>query len=114
MGSGPESTDPAFLMNLIKSSGYSHEWFPRQKAPSTDWEVRMDQLMDAQMQTLDYAERKKDYDEVQEILAEQQPMIFTVTPMYYAAIRSDIGNVRASALSSYRATWNAEELYFKK
>ncbi len=41
-------------------------------------------------------------------------MIFTVTPMYYAAIRSDVGNVRASALSSYRATWNAEELYFKK
>jgi len=63
---------------------------------------------------LNYDERKKDYDEVQEILAEEQPMIFTVTPMYYAAIRSDIGNVRASALSSYRATWNAEELYFKK
>jgi hypothetical protein len=41
-------------------------------------------------------------------------MILTVTPMYYAAVRSDIGNVRASALSSYRATWNAEELYFKK
>jgi peptide/nickel transport system substrate-binding protein len=114
MGWAPQITDPSGNMNILKSGGYSHEWFPRQKAPSTDWEARMDQLMDAQMQTLDYAERKKDYDEVQEILAEQQPMIFTVTPMYYAAIRSDIGNVRASALSSYRATWNAEELYFKK
>ncbi len=70
--------------------------------------------MDAQMQTLDFAERKKDFDEVQEILAEEQPMIFTVTPMDYAAIRPDIGNVRASALSYYRVTWNAEELYFKK
>jgi len=47
-------------------------------------------------------------------MAEQVPLIFTVTPMYYAAIRSDIGNVRASSLSSYRVTWNAEELYFKK
>ncbi len=69
--------------------------------------------MDAQMKTLDFAERKKDFNEVQEILAEQQPMIFTVTPMYYAAIRSDIGNVRPTPLSYYRVTWNAEELYFK-
>ncbi|HTX21885.1 MAG TPA: ABC transporter substrate-binding protein [Candidatus Aquilonibacter sp.] len=108
------SADPSDDMNVLKSDGFTHEWFPREKMPSTPWEARIDQLMDAQMQTLNYAERKKDYDEVQEILAEQQPMIFTATPMYYAAIRSDIGNVRASALSSYRATWNAEELYFKK
>ena len=43
----------------------------------------------------------------------QQPMIFTVTPMYYASIRPDIGNVRATPLSYYQVTWNAEELYFK-
>jgi peptide/nickel transport system substrate-binding protein len=114
MGLAPgTSADPSDGMNVIKSSGYTHFWFPREKAPSTDWEARVDYLMDAQMKTLDYAERKKDYDEVQEIIAEQQPFIYTVTPMYYAAIRSDIGNVRASSLSSYRATWNAEELYFK-
>jgi peptide/nickel transport system substrate-binding protein len=106
--------DPSDNMNVLKSSGYTHQWFPRQKSPSTDWEARLDYLMDAQMQTLDFDQRKKDFDEVQEILGEQVPMIFTVTPMYYAAIRADIGNVRPSALSSYRATWNAEELYFKK
>jgi peptide/nickel transport system substrate-binding protein len=115
MSFGPDtSADPSDSMNIIKSSGYSHEWFPREKTPATDWEAQMDQLMDAQMQTLDMAERKKDFDEVQEILSEQVPLIYTVTPMYYAAIRSDIGNARASALSYYRATWNAEELYFKK
>jgi peptide/nickel transport system substrate-binding protein len=108
------SPDPSGGMNIVKSDGFTHEWFPRQKTPSTDWEARLDYLMDAQLKTLDYAERKKDYDEVQAILAEQQPMIFTVTPMYYAAIRSDIGNVRASPLTYYRATWNADELYFKK
>ena len=74
----------------------------------------MDFLMDAQIKTLDFAERKKDFDEVQQILAEQQPMIFTVTPFYYAAARSDIGNLRPTALSYYRVSWNAEELYFKK
>ena len=105
--------DPADSMSVIRSSGFDHAWFPRQKTPSTDWEARLDYLMDAQMKTLDYAERKKDFDEVQEILAEQVPLIYTVTPFYYAAIRSDIGNIRPTSLSYYRVTWNAEELYFK-
>jgi peptide/nickel transport system substrate-binding protein len=106
--------DPSSAMNVVKSDAFTHQWFPRQKTPSTDWEARLDYLMDAQMKTLDYAERKKDFDEVQEILAEQVPMIYTVTPFYYAAVRSDIGNVRATPLNYFRATWNAEELYFKK
>jgi len=106
-------TDPYGSMNILKSSGYLHYWFSRQKTPVTPWEARVDDLMDAQMQTLDISKREKDMNEVQEILAEQQPMIFTVTPMYYAAIRSGVGNVRATPLSYYRATWNAEELYFK-
>jgi peptide/nickel transport system substrate-binding protein len=108
------SADPSDSMNTVKSSGFTHQWFPRQKTPSTAWEARLDYLMDQQMTTLDYPQRKKYYDEVQAILGEEQPMIFTVTPTYYAAIRAGVGNVRPSSLSSYRATWNAEELYFKK
>lgn len=113
LGLGGGGTDPGSSMNVLKSDGFTHQWFPRQKTPSTDWEARIDQLMNAQMQTLDFNERKKDFDEVQEIIADQQPMIFTVTPMYYAAIRSDIGNVRPTPLDYYRVTWNIEELYFK-
>ena len=41
-------------------------------------------------------------------------MIYTTTPISYAAVRSDLGNLRPTVLSSYRVTWNAEELYFKK
>ena len=108
------SADPAFSMNVLQSRGFTHEWFPRQKSPSTDWEARIDQLMEAQLKTLDYAERKKDYDEVQEIIGEQQPMVFTVVPVYYAAARTDIGNLRPTPLDGFRVTWNAEELYFKK
>jgi peptide/nickel transport system substrate-binding protein len=108
------SPDPAFQMNILKSSGFSHSWFPRQKSPSTDWEARIDQLMDAQLKTLNYNERKKYYDEVQQILGEQQPEIYTVVPLYYAATRTDTGNVRVTAMDYYHATWNAEELYFKK
>jgi len=115
MGLAPgTSPDPSMGMNVIKSEGFTHQWFPRQKSPSTDWEARLDYLMDETTRTMDFAARKKVYNEVQAILAEQQPMIFTVTPMYYAAIRADVGNVRPTPLSYYRGTWNLEELYYKK
>jgi peptide/nickel transport system substrate-binding protein len=107
-------TDPFNFMDIIKSSAYDHYWFAREKSPVTPWEARLDQLMDAQMNTLDLSQREKDVNEVQEILADEQPMIFTVTPEYYAAIRPDVGNVRATALSWFQLTWNAEEFYFTK
>ena len=113
MGLGGGGVDPATQINVLRSSEELHQRFPLQKSPSTDWEARIDALMDAQMRTLDFAERKKAFDEVQAILAEELPMIYTVSPFAYAAIRSDIGNVRPSALTTYRVTWNIEELYFK-
>lgn len=114
MGLGGGSADPASQMNVLKSSGFTHMWFPRQKTPATDWEARIDQVMDDQVKTLDFAERKKDFDEVQLIMAEEQPFISTVNPYWYVAVRSDIANLRPTPLSYYRVTWNAEELYFKK
>ncbi len=114
MGLGGSGGDPAAQMNVLKSSEELHQWFPFQKTPATEWEARIDQMMDAQMRTLDFGQRKKDFDEVQSILAEEMPMIYTVSPFSYAAIRSDVGNVRPSVLTPYRVTWNIEELYFKK
>ncbi len=114
MGLGGGGGDPASQINVLRSSEELHQWFPLQKAPSTEWEARIDSLMDAQMRTLDFAQRKKCFDEVQAILAEELPMIYTVTPLACAAIRSDVGNVRPAVLSPYHLTWNLEELYFKK
>jgi peptide/nickel transport system substrate-binding protein len=101
-------------MNVLRSSEDLHQWFPFQKTPATDWEARIDSLMEAQMRTLDNAQRKKAFDEVQMILAEELPMIYTVSPLSYAAIRGDVGNVRPTLQSSYRVTSNLEELYSGK
>ena len=114
MGLGGGGGDPASQMNVLRSSEELHQWFPLQKTPSTDWEARIDSLMEAQMRTLDFASRKKCFDEVQVILAEELPMIYTVTPFAAAAIRPDVGNLRPAVLSAYHLTWNLEELYFKK
>ena len=114
MGLGGGGGDPASQMNVLRSSEDLHQWFPLQKTPSTDWEARIDTLMDAQMRTLDFAQRKKCFDEVQVILAEEQPMIYTVAPFTAAAIRSGVINLRPSALSPNHLTWNLDELCFKK
>jgi peptide/nickel transport system substrate-binding protein len=106
--------DPAYEMNVLLSSGFTHEWFPRQKTPSTEWEARIDFLMNAQLKTLDRAERKKYYDEVQAILAEQMPMIPTISMEAYAATKSNMKNVRGTTFDSNRLTWNLEELYYQK
>jgi peptide/nickel transport system substrate-binding protein len=111
---GGGDTDPTSSMNVLRSDGFTHWWFPRQKAPSTEWEARIDFLMSAQVKTLDYAQRKKYVDEVQEIMNRELPFIYTAAPLHAAAIRSDIGNVRPTVLSTHRVTWNAEELYFKR
>jgi peptide/nickel transport system substrate-binding protein len=114
MGLGGGGIDPATQINVLRSSEALHQWFPFQASPSTDWEARLDTLMDQLMHTLDLSARKKAFDEVQMILGEEQPMIYTVSPIGYAAVRSNIANVQGLMLSPYRVTWNIEELYFTK
>jgi peptide/nickel transport system substrate-binding protein len=113
LGLGGGGADPAASVPALRSDSPACPWFPAQPAPSTDWEARLDTLLDEQMRTLDFAQRKKAFDEVQSILAEQLPLIDLVAPAAYTAVRPGIGNVRPSALTPYRATWNLEEWYWK-
>jgi peptide/nickel transport system substrate-binding protein len=110
----PLSFGVSSQMNVLMSSDPMHQWFPNQRTPATDWEARIDFLMNAQLHTLDFATRKKHFDEVQAILAEQQPMIYTVAPFHFAALRAELVNLRPSALTSYRLTWNIEQLALKR
>lgn len=114
LGLASESIDPSDSMNVLKSSGYSHQWFPRQPTPSTEWEARIDWLMDAQMKTLDFTERKKYFDEVQVILSEQMPMIFTTAMNAYSAASPRLANLKPTVHHHNRLVWNIEELYFRK
>jgi len=114
LGLASESTDPGDSMNVLTSRGFSHQWFPRQKTPSTEWEARIDWLMNAQLKTLDFAERKQHYDEVQAIMAEQVPLIFTVAMNAYSAADKRLGNLKPTPHHHNRLVWNVEELFFKQ
>lgn len=114
LGLGGGGSDPAASMNVLKSDGFTHFWFPKQSTPATPWEARIDELMNLQIQQLDEQKRKELYNEVQVILGREMPFIYTVSPFSYAAAKSNLGNVVPTVLSSHRLTWNAEELYWKK
>jgi peptide/nickel transport system substrate-binding protein len=111
---GGGAVEPASSMNILLSSGFTHLWFPKQKTPATPWEARLDELMNLQVTTLDFAKRKQYFDEVQTILNDELPMIYTVAPNTYAAIRNGMGNLKPTVLSSYRVTWNVEQLFIRK
>ena len=105
-------TDPNSNLNAWLSSGATHLWNPSQAHPATAWEAEIDQLMEQQLSELSFEKRKKAYDRVQAILAEQQPMIFLASPDILAGAKNSIGNFRPAVLEPY-VLWNVEQLYLK-
>ena len=110
MGLVSGDADPTSEMNVWLSSGETHLWHPRQEKPATPWEAEMDRLMQQQLVTLDYAKRKSLYDRVQEIVADDLPVICLVSPNILVGAANRVGNFRPAILVPY-ALWNIEQLY---
>jgi peptide/nickel transport system substrate-binding protein len=113
LGLGGGDADPNSEVNVLLSSGRSHLWNPNQKQPGTAWEAEIDSLMARQMVTLNPAERRKLYDRVQEIVVDQSPMIFLVSPNVVVAQRGNVGNFRPAVMDHF-TLWNAGELFLRK
>ena len=112
MGLGGGDADPNPEMNVWMSNGTSHLWNLGEKQPATGWEREIDQLMQQQMVTLDYAKRKKMYDRVQQIISDNLPFIFLATPNILAGADARVGNFKPALLDPY-TLWNADELYIR-
>jgi peptide/nickel transport system substrate-binding protein len=104
--------DPHGGSNVWKSSGQVHFWWPMQKTPATSWEKRIDELFELQANELNHAKRKQYYDEVQLIVSEQVPMIYTITQIIHVAAKENLGNLKP-AVARHRTLWNGEELYWQ-
>ena len=105
--------DPTPEMNLWLSDGPTHLWNLGESKPATNWEEELDRLMGLQMATADYAERKKLYDRVQEIVSENLPFIFLLSPNILVGAQSAVGNFHPAILEPY-TLWNADELYLQR
>ena len=69
LGAPATDVDPASNLDFWMSSGGQHFWNPAQKAPATEWERRIDELMARQVAAADDNERKQLFAEVQGIFA---------------------------------------------
>jgi len=100
--------DPSGQMNIWLSSAEDHAWNPQQK-PETAWEGEIDRFMRAQASTTDPNQRKQNFDRVQEIVAEQAPILYLVNQNALSAVSAAVEGANPGILTP-QTFWNAERL----
>ena len=108
-GSSSAAYDPSGSKALYLSSGKYHLWYPNQKSPATEWEARIDALIQLQEQTLDRKQRIAYMHEVQAILSDELPLLFGYTPYSYVGIKNKWKNVYIPRAGSI--LWNIDEIW---
>jgi peptide/nickel transport system substrate-binding protein len=111
MGLVSGDADPTPDMNVLMSNAQTHLWHLNEKSPATPWEAELDQLMQKQLVTLNYQQRKKIYDRVQEVLAQQLPVVYLASPNILVGAQEDLENFHPAVIEQY-TFWNADELFW--
>jgi peptide/nickel transport system substrate-binding protein len=112
LGFGQGDGDPNSEMNVWMSSGPTHVWHPAQRQPATPWEAEIDALMQQQIKTRDPQRRRRLYDRVQELVAQNLPIISLVSPNVLVGVTRGLGNFRPTVID-HHALWNVEELFWR-
>jgi len=105
-----EDLDPDAQMALWLSSASEHQWNPNQKVPETAWEAEIDRLMRQQATTLNANRRKALFDRVQQIVTDEDPMLYLVTKNALMAVSHRLHNLSPSTLRP-QAVWNVDRLW---
>lgn len=113
LGLGGGDADPNAEMNVWVSSGSTHLWHLGEKHPATPWEAEIDRLMNQQMLTLNYKRRKRLYEQVQQLIAGNLPMVFLATPDVLVAAQPMVGNFHPAVLEP-AILWNVDQLYLRR
>lgn len=111
LGLASGDSDPNADSNVWLSDGGTHLWNLHRATPATPWEGEIDTLMRNQLIARTFAERKKAFDRVQELLAENQPLTFLVSPHILIGVKKDLGNFNPAVLDPVDL-WNVEDLYW--
>ena len=102
-------TDPANQQDFWQSSGPFHLWNMSQPKPATDWERQIDDLMQRQLTTVDQAERKRLFDEIQRIFVEREPVLYFAARHLYVAVSSRI-TAMTPTVDTYPVMWAPDEI----
>jgi peptide/nickel transport system substrate-binding protein len=101
--------DPQSQMNVWRSSAPQHAWNPGQKSPATRWEAEIDRLMQQQSAEVDSRKRKAAFDRVQQIAAEEAPIVYLVYRNALMAASPRVRNLQATPWTPH-LIWNIEQL----
>lgn len=99
----PEST-----RDVWRSSSPTHTWNPSEKTPATAWEAELDRQWSILDASTDFAVRKRAFDRVQQIVADEQPIIPLVYRNRVSGISPRVTGLQLSVLAP--PWWNIEEL----
>jgi len=103
--------DPNEQMNVWLSSSDQHQWNPRQSAPATSWEAEIDRLMLVQASAMDDKTRKRAFDRVQEIVADELPFIYLVNQNALVGVSPALQGVVPVAARP-QTYWDIEHIRF--
>ena len=101
--------DPNSMMNEWLSNSPNHQWNPSEETPATPWEAEIDAAMRTQATSLRFEDRKRAFDRVQQIVADQQPYIYLVHPNVLYAVSPKLEGV-APTVFQPNLVWNIDRL----
>jgi peptide/nickel transport system substrate-binding protein len=104
--------DPGMGQNVWKSSGLTHYWNIKQPKPETEAEARIDRLIEQNVTTIDPAERKRTWTEMQNTLNEECFVEWLPTLIYKVPIRNRFGNLHPTVIP-HRILWNIDRVFVK-
>jgi peptide/nickel transport system substrate-binding protein len=104
--------DPGMGQNVYRSSGPTHYWNVKQKAPENEIEASFDRLIEANIATLDMAERHRTWTALQNLMNEQCVFIWLPTLKAKVPVSNRFGNLQPSVIP-HRLLWNIDRVYLK-
>lgn len=102
--------DPSGGKSMYISSGQHHAWYPEQPEPATEWEARVDAIIEEQEKTLDETRRKELFNEMQVIYSEEVPLILLMNSNAFCGFKTKWQNRRIITAAA-PPFWNIEELW---
>ncbi|HTH50711.1 MAG TPA: ABC transporter substrate-binding protein [Pyrinomonadaceae bacterium] len=112
LGLTQTDVEPGSYANFLLSSSAFHQWQPKQKQPSTDWEKRIDDLFTQQSTERDAQKRLAVFNDIQTIFRDEMPVIPLVARHIVTGASSKIGNYNPSPIIPY-SLWNVDDLFLK-
>ena len=117
MGLTGSPLEPHDGINVWKSNGPMHMFNMQDSSdvhPTSifPWENELDNIFSEGAQKLTFSERKPLYDRYQEIIYEENPIIYLYSPTRITAIRKKFKNIYPTKLSGL--LYNLDEVYIEK